>query len=73
MFVMVLVAIYFVSSMDPPIAALTRTAVEHYPSQEACEADGAKQLKKFSSDMPQNPVAFLAKCVEVTGPAGQKA
>lgn len=73
MFVMVLVAVYFVSQLDPPIAAVTRSTVEHYPSKETCEAEVAKQLKQFSSDMPSNPVAFLAKCVEVTGPAGQKA
>lgn len=73
MFVMVLVAVYYIGEADPPIAAITRSTIEHYPTMEACGADAEKQMKKFAEGVPPKAIGYAAKCVEVTGPAGQKA
>lgn len=73
MFVLVLVAVYYVDGGDPPVALVTKPTLQHYISKEACQADGKKQVIQFTSEVPKAPIAFAAKCVEITGPAGKPA
>lgn len=70
MYVLVLVAAFYVTDMDPPLAMLTRPSVEHYPSKEACESDGQKQIVAFTQNMPKGAIGFAAKCVQIMGPVG---
>lgn len=73
MYVLVLVAAFYVGDADPPLAMITRPSIQHYPSEEACKADGSRQVKAFAEGMPQGAIGFAAKCVEVSGPVGQPA
>lgn len=73
MYVLVLVAAFYVSDADPPLAMLTRPSTEYYISEEACKSDGPRQVKAFAEGMPQGAIGFAAKCVKVTGPVGQPA
>lgn len=73
MYVLVLVAAFYISDMDPPLAMITRPSIEHYPSVESCEADAKKKIIAFTQNMPKGAIGFAAKCVEITGPAGRPA
>lgn len=73
MYVLILVAAFYVADTEPPLAMITRPSVEHYPSVESCRADAEKKIIAFTQNMPKSAIGFAAKCVEVTGPAGQPA
>jgi hypothetical protein len=72
MYVMILMAAYYVADAQPPLVIVTRPSLEHYASKEMCAADGERQAKLFMQEVPKTPILFAGKCVEVKGPAGIK-
>lgn len=73
MFVLVLVAVYYVEGNIPPIAVVTKPTLQFYQSEELCRSDGKNQATRFMAEVPKGPIAFAAKCVEISGPAGRPA
>jgi hypothetical protein len=72
MYVLVLVAVYYVADAKPVINVVTTPTIYHYPSKEACNADGPKQAQKFLVDIPSGAIGLAGKCVEATA-AGKPA
>lgn len=73
MYVLVLVAVYYIADSQPPIAVVTRPTMQYYTTKEACNADGPKQASKFMGMMPKEAIGYAGKCVEVSGVSGDPA